>query len=64
MPEPYYDILTELAKAKFTPSAVPWSSRKSEIYPKFDYFAKIVSSNVSDPQVLQGLETIRTKLQS
>ena len=58
------DPLAQLANIKFIPPETSWSDRKAEIYPKFDYFATIVSRYVSDVQVMKELETIRTKLQS
>ena len=58
------NTLAELANVKFIPPETPWSGRKGGIYPKFEYFAKIVSRHTSDPQVLRELEIIRAKLQA
>ncbi|MDR2430980.1 MAG: hypothetical protein LBD99_01815 [Candidatus Margulisbacteria bacterium] len=57
-----YDPLAELNKAVYVPPAAPWSERRAEIYPKFEYFAKIVARYVNDPAVTAELERIRGKL--
>ena len=62
MSENPYDLMSELAKAKFIPPDVPWSARKKEIYPKFEYFAKMTAQYTTDPQARGLLADIEQKL--
>jgi hypothetical protein len=56
-------ILAEIAAAQFTPPERSFAERKSELYPKFENFAKIAEQYIDDPRILAELAAIRKKLQ-